>query len=83
MSKTSIKRTLAAVAGAGFIVALMMNHTAEAKGRQVTHSCRYSCNNGDCEVQRDDGKVFEVQVNSQYDSFSNTWVYPAPPCPLD
>jgi hypothetical protein len=83
MSKTSIKRILAAVAGAGVIVALMMNHAAEAKGHRVAHSCRYSCNNGDCEVQRDDGKFFNVQVDAQYDSFSNTWVYPAPSCPLD
>jgi hypothetical protein len=52
-----------------------------ASNYQTYHSCKSRCVNGSCEILRDDGKRFHAQVQSQYDSLSNQWVYPSPACP--
>ncbi|WNC94598.1 hypothetical protein RI103_36270 [Paraburkholderia sp. FT54] len=85
MSKNLVKRIVIAMAGAGLAVFLATGYAAKAHDNQqyVQHDCRSRCVNGDCEIVRDDGKRFHVQVQAQYDSFNNQWVYPSPECPMN
>jgi hypothetical protein len=75
MSWRSIKRIAPAIAGADVVVALLISHTANAKGQPIAHSCEISSSNGEREIQRDDGKRFWVQVRQKYDGLSSSGFY--------
>jgi hypothetical protein len=42
--------------------------------------CNWKCNNGDCILTYENGCKVRVQVQPNFDSFSNSWVYPDPSC---
>lgn len=45
-----------------------------------TSHCQSTCYNGNCLITYDNGCKVQVQVNSVYDPFTNTSVFPAPGC---
>lgn len=45
-----------------------------------TLRCSSQCTNGDCTVTYENGCKMRVQVQPQFDSFTNQWTYPAPSC---
>lgn len=46
-----------------------------ANSQNVVH-CTYRCTNGDCLIDRDDGKHLRVHLNQQFDPVSQQWVWP-------
>jgi len=68
---------------AGFPQLREVAKTAVAKDcrpRTEELRCRSSCINGSCVIKYENGCQMQVEVDAQYDSFKNQWVYPSPSC---
>ena len=60
--------------------AAIPNNTASCIPDRRNVQCRSSCTNGDCIVTYQNNCKVHVQVNPVFNSLTNQWEYPAPPC---
>ncbi len=56
------------------------SQTNDCRPRTREIRCRSNCANGNCVVEYENGCKIRVQVPARFDSFSNQWTYPSPPC---
>lgn len=54
--------------------------TNNCRPNTKTIRCTSQCSNGDCVVLYENGCRLRVQVQPNFDPFTNQWVYPAPNC---
>lgn len=57
-----------------------VTNTNDCRPKTEVLRCSSQCSNGSCIVSYENGCKIRVNVRSQYDSFRNQWVYPAPSC---